>query len=177
MAQDLEEAQKVRAAINGALATIEYILARGDQTYFKLPEAQRMEELAPALVAMIIEQSRTRAAQSVSGRMGVLNYNVVTLTDLQDEIKRWADGVFPDRTAHGALCKLMLEEIPEFALDTKSEDEYADLVILILDIATLNGINVAAAVERKMEKNRRRTWEVNIRTGIMHHTNEENESE
>jgi len=92
-----------------------------------------------------------------------------SITDLQANIKAWADSVFPHRTAHGALCKLVLEEIPEFCLDTKSEDEYADLLILLLDVATLNGIDVEGAVTRKMAKNRKRTWVINKETGMMRH--------
>lgn len=92
-----------------------------------------------------------------------------TIRELQAEIAAWADEVFPARTAHGALCKLMLEEIPEFALDTTSEGEYADLVILILDIATLNGIDVMDAVQRKMQINRARKWSIDEARGIMKH--------
>lgn len=89
---------------------------------------------------------------------------------LQKNIAEWADTVFPNRTAHGALCKLMLEEVPEFALDQHSPSEYADLVILILDIGTLNGIDVERAVLDKMETNRKRRWTINKDTGIMRHT-------
>ena len=92
-----------------------------------------------------------------------------TISALQLEVKEWADSVFPGRTAHHALCKLMLEEIPEFALNTRGEDEYADLVILVLDIATLNGIDIAGAVTRKMEINRQRNWRIDLQTGMMKH--------
>jgi len=58
--------------------------------------------------------------------------------DLQDRIMWWANKVFPDRTAHGALSKLVLEEIPEL-LNGGLDDplEYADVLILILDVASL----------------------------------------
>lgn len=98
-----------------------------------------------------------------------------TLKELQKEISDWADAVFPDRTAHGALCKLMLEEIPEFALDNSGEDEYADIAILLLDIATLNGIDVEGAIKRKMERNRARQWRVDRRTGLMKHVEKDDE--
>jgi NTP pyrophosphatase (non-canonical NTP hydrolase) len=92
-----------------------------------------------------------------------------SVREIQREISDWANLVFPDRTAHDALCKLMLEEIPEFALAQKDPGEYADLVILVLDIATLNGIDVAAAVRDKMEVNRARRWIVGD-NGLMKHT-------
>ena len=92
-----------------------------------------------------------------------------SISKMQREVKEWADSVFPNRTAHDALCKLMLEEIPEFALAQKDESEYADMVILILDIASLNGIDVSAAVARKMAINRARTWTIDPNTKIMRH--------
>lgn len=101
---------------------------------------------------------------------------MATLKELQADIKAWADGVFPDRTAHGALCKLMLEELPELALDTTSGGEYADALILLLDIATLNGIDVEHEVRAKMEKNRARTWVVDTGTGLMHHIDDVGEA-
>lgn len=98
---------------------------------------------------------------------------MTTITELQAEIKAWADGVFPERTAHGALCKLMLEELPELSLNPHSAAEFADAVILLLDIATLNGIDIEQAVRDKMALNRKRTWAIDHDTGLMHHINAE----
>lgn len=92
------------------------------------------------------------------------------LEELQAEIATWADAVFPDRTAHGALTKLMLHEIPEL-ITSKLLDptEYADIVILVLDIAHLNGIDISSAVREKMAINRARTWKIDPDTGLMSH--------
>ena len=92
------------------------------------------------------------------------------LEELQQEIAAWADAVFPDRTAHGALTKLMLHEIPEL-ITSKLLDptEYADIVILVLDIAHLNGIDISSAVRDKMAINRARTWKIDPATGLMSH--------
>lgn len=92
------------------------------------------------------------------------------LEELQQEIANWADAVFPDRTAHGALTKLMLHEIPEL-ITSKLLDptEYADIVILVLDIAHLNGIDISSAVREKMAINRARTWKIDPETGLMSH--------
>lgn len=89
---------------------------------------------------------------------------------LQDRISRWADSVFPDRTAHGALCKLVLEEIPELLHNGLDDPmEYADVLILILDIASLRGIDAIAAAHRKMDVNEARSWVVDTSTGLMRH--------
>lgn len=104
---------------------------------------------------------------------GVESWSWADVRRIQQEVKDWADRVYPTRTAHGALTKLMLEEIPEFALNQHDPGEYADLVILVLDIATLNGIDVATAVRDKMMKNWNRDWRVDPETGLMRHTNDE----
>lgn len=89
---------------------------------------------------------------------------------LQDRISRWADSVFPERTAHGALCKLVLEEIPELLHNGLDDPmEYADVLILILDVASLRGIDAIAAAHRKMDVNEARSWVVDTSTGLMRH--------
>lgn len=96
--------------------------------------------------------------------------------ELQKVIAQWADTVFPTRTAHDAAVKLMLHEIPEW-LDTMDDPlEFADLVILILDIAHLKGIDIKKAVLNKMEINRARKWTVDPRTRLMQHKEESNEA-
>ena len=92
-----------------------------------------------------------------------------SITMVQNQIKRWADRNFPARTAHSALCKLMLHEIPEFALAQHDPGEYADLLILIFDIATLNGIDIPQALHDKMQVNYLRKWDWDPATGMAQH--------
>lgn len=86
---------------------------------------------------------------------------------LQKRIAEWANVQFPNRSVFSALAKLTLEEIPEFLAEPDSPEEYADLLILILDIAYLQGINIKQAVIGKMLKNESASWEVD-NNGIMH---------
>ncbi len=93
-----------------------------------------------------------------------------SVRDVQERIKKWADSIYPDRTAHSALVKLVLEEIPELlggGLDRP--EEYADTLILLFDIAQMKGIDVLQAVNDKMDINEKRTWEINKETGLMRH--------
>jgi len=115
-------------------------------------------------------QLRVEELEAGRGQYVTINQSSSSVEDLQVEIKAWADQQFPDRTAHHALSKLVLEEIPEFlhgGLD--SPGEYADLMILLLDIASLRGISVAEAVREKMAINRARRWAVDPGTGIAQH--------
>jgi hypothetical protein len=97
-----------------------------------------------------------------------------TVDSLQKEIRAWADSVFPNRTAQHALNKLVMDEIPEFLHGGLGDPlEYADLVILILDIADRKGIDVAKAVHDKMAINRKRVWKVDEETGRAQHIGED----
>lgn len=92
------------------------------------------------------------------------------ITELQRVISDWADKVYPDRTVDNALSKMMLHEIPEL-LHGKAMDptEFADVAILLFDIAHLQGIDIVQAMRFKMEVNKKRTWEIDPATGLMSH--------
>lgn len=92
-----------------------------------------------------------------------------SLRDLQQEITAWADAQFPNRTAHDALVKLILHEIPEFCRNPRDPLEYADLEILLVDVASLNGIDIESAVEDKMAINRKRSWRRDPVTRLYQH--------
>ena len=90
---------------------------------------------------------------------------------LQDRVVKWADRLYPDRTVHGALSKLVLEEIPEFLMKPTDPLEYADLLIMIFDIAHLSGIDIKEAVLAKIAINEARRWRID-KNGIMGHYTE-----
>lgn len=85
-----------------------------------------------------------------------INYDEGDIGILQQAIGKWADEVYPVRTPFNSLIKLVMEEIPGFLQNTGDPGEYADLVILILDIGYLCGVEVRQAVLDKMEANRTR---------------------
>lgn len=89
---------------------------------------------------------------------------------LQQRITTWADRIIPNRTATGALTKLMLHEIPEL-LNGGLDDpyEYADVLILVLDIASLKGIDAVQAAHDKMAINEQRLWATDPETGLIQH--------
>ena len=90
------------------------------------------------------------------------------IRQLQDRITRWADANFPKRTTADILLKLY-EEVGEYARNPKSALELGDVMILMLDVAHQNGIDVHAAIEAKMEINEGRSWRVDENTRIMRH--------
>lgn len=78
---------------------------------------------------------------------------------LQQEIFEWANETFPGREFKTTAAKLVLEEIPEWIKSPEDPMEFADLVILIFDLASMQGIDVEEAVRAKMHINRKREWE------------------
>ena len=93
--------------------------------------------------------------------------------NIQDSIVKWADDVFPNRTAQSGFLKLY-EEMGEVLSDPHSREEWADVFILILDIMATYGINMSdieKAISEKMVKNEQRTWVLND-IGVMKHIGE-----
>ena len=86
---------------------------------------------------------------------------------LTDEIVEWADSVFPNRTPQSALLKLF-EEIGELVKDPADGGEYADIMIMMFDLANMHRIDLAAEVRAKIEINRSRVW-AKSKTGTLQH--------
>lgn len=101
-----------------------------------------------------------------------------SLREVQSFIVEWADEHFPKRTAHSAMSKLVLEEVPEMLMAEREgasnlEEEFADTLILLLDWAHMKGIDAQEGLRRKMYRNAfNRTWEMGP-NGIARHTSEE----
>jgi len=92
------------------------------------------------------------------------------IRELQNLIGRWADDVFPDRTIQSAALKLY-EEIGEMLRNPSSEDEHADIYIMMFDLSRMYNIDIAEAVRRKMARNRLRQWG-KTETGTLQHIEE-----
>jgi NTP pyrophosphatase (non-canonical NTP hydrolase) len=96
-------------------------------------------------------------------------YNRNDLRIMQRLVVMWADQAFPDRTPQAALLKLY-EEIGELIRNPRESLEYADILIMLVDIAHLHGVHdLGDAVDRKMKINGRRTWK---QTSMQHDNNE-----
>jgi NTP pyrophosphatase (non-canonical NTP hydrolase) len=94
-----------------------------------------------------------------------------TVAELQAEIAEWADSVVPNRTPLSVIAK-MLGEVGELIASERMSDpsELADVMILALDLAHLQGIDAAEAIRAKLEVNRKRRWVVSD-NGCAQHIN------
>lgn len=94
-----------------------------------------------------------------------------TIRELTEDIVQWADSTFPSRNAASALLKLF-EEVGELVKDPSSGPEYADICIMLFDLANMHGVDLAAAIKDKMDINRGRKWAVTS-LGTLHHSDSE----
>lgn len=90
----------------------------------------------------------------------------MNIDQLADMVYRWADRQFPDRDPQQCWDKL-LEEINELFKAPQDGKEYADVFILLLDLAAMNGVDLETEILTKLEINKMSTWVRDEETGTM----------
>ena len=90
------------------------------------------------------------------------------IQDIQTDIRIWADSVYPNRTIASALLKLY-GEVAEIVETPDSPGEYADVMIILMDLASMHNVDIGKAIMDKMQVNYNRSWAVNPITGVMDH--------
>lgn len=90
-------------------------------------------------------------------------------------INDWANRTFPGRGPKSSINKLGMEELPELLVHLKEKGpdgiggEWADCMILLLDLARIWGLDPAQAIQTKMEINEHRMWLKDQETGFYNH--------
>lgn len=111
-----------------------------------------------------------------------LGVNWTDLEQVQDEITRWANATFPERTAFNALSKVTMKEIPELLVHLEEQGtdnigtELADVFILLIDLAAMWEVNLPTAIRDKMFVNYERTWKRDKESGLWQHIKEKTAS-
>lgn len=83
---------------------------------------------------------------------------------MTNEVLDWIRPFLPDDVRDPMhTCIKMTEEVSELAHALYSgegsiAEECADILILLVDVAHMNGVDLRAAFTEKMERNRRRSW-------------------
>lgn len=107
----------------------------------------------------------------------MIDYSNYTIDGAAEDIKQWADNTFPGRSPVASLSKLVLEEIPELLMHFKEHGtrgiagEFADTLILLLDLGKIWKIDIGKALGEKMFINERRMWKKDMSTGTYQHVN------
>lgn len=83
------------------------------------------------------------------------------------KIGGWCDEVYPGRTKEQMLAKLQ-EEFKELVDNPLDAFEFADIAIILFDLADHMGFDLPKLIHHKMEINRARTWQVS-EEGILKH--------
>lgn len=96
---------------------------------------------------------------SASEQASPRSYTQGTVADSQRLITAWADRTFPDRTIEEAVKKLKKETAELEVSGHLDAGEFADVAILLFDIAHLQGIDLSRAIENKMRINESRQWQ------------------
>lgn len=103
----------------------------------------------------------------------IINWD--SMADASKAINDWANRTFPGRGPKSSINKLGMEELPELLIHLKEHgpegigEEWADCLILLLDLARIWKIDPAKAIERKMTINNHRMWRKDDETGFYNH--------
>lgn len=89
------------------------------------------------------------------------------IREIREYIVEWCDEVYPERTVEQMTSKL-LEEFKELAERPLDAWEFADVFIILLDLADELGFDLAKLAYHKMAINRRRSWKID-HTGVLQH--------
>lgn len=90
----------------------------------------------------------------------------LTIDNLALEVQSQADRLFPNRTDDQMFRKLW-SEIGEFS-ENPTEEEFADVMIMLLDYASRKFWSTELAIRRKMLINDKRRWAV-TEQGVFKH--------
>lgn len=85
-------------------------------------------------------------------------------------VQQHADKLFPNRTPASMFMKLF-SEIGEL-VEAQTEEEFADVMIMLLDYGSKRMFDIEGAVRKKMAINEAREWKIN-ELGVARHVNQE----
>lgn len=90
----------------------------------------------------------------------------MSIDNLALEVQSQADVLFPNRTDSSMFLK-MYSELGEL-IDADSEEEFADVMIMLLDYGSRKMFRIEHAIRKKMDINARRKWAMS-ELGVMKH--------
>jgi len=89
---------------------------------------------------------------------------------IQEDVVQWLNRVHPERTKAAIWGKLE-EELNEASEKPDDITEWADIMIVLFDLAMMHGHyfdDILMEARKKLEINKNRTWKINS-DGIMSH--------
>lgn len=93
---------------------------------------------------------------------------IFDLRAFQADLGKWQKATFPQST-HESKFKHLLKEVKELEQDMTDGIEMADIVMLIVGMAEVQGIDLSAKLAEKFEINKNRKWGTPDKDGVVHH--------
>lgn len=90
------------------------------------------------------------------------------ISHLQAEALRWTSAHFPNQTVLGKIEHLR-SEVNELHDAPEDGEEMADCLLLLLDIASHQGVDLMDEAWKKLEKNKLRQWGKPDELGVIRH--------
>lgn len=123
----------------------------------------------------LTEEDRTAIAGAFKGAVFIDhlppgNYPGPTMGDLQEQVHAWANDTFGERAPARAWLKTF-SEIGEVIDNPDDPLEWADVFIMLLDLAKMYNINVTRAILDKLFINKGRKW--TERNGVFTHVKDD----
>lgn len=101
-----------------------------------------------------------------------IEYNEVTLlTNFQEKVGEWAAITFPT-SSDDSRIEHIRREIEELQSKPSDPLEAADIFLLLLHHAHMNGYDLMTAAKKKFEIIKKRKWHEPDEKGVMHHIKE-----
>jgi len=97
-----------------------------------------------------------------------------SLASLQQKIGEWSKETFPTATPSSLLHHLV-DEVIELCENPGSPEEMADVLILLIHLASLQGIDLELATQEKFKVNQKRKWNKPDSRGVIKHIKEKKE--
>lgn len=102
-----------------------------------------------------------------------VEFNEVTLlTNFQEKVGDWSNVTFPTSNDKSRI-EHMREEVEELALAPGDPYEAADIFLLLLHHAYVNGYDLMAAANKKFEIIKKRKWQKPDEKGVVRHVKEQ----
>ncbi len=95
----------------------------------------------------------------------------MNIHQLAHRIKNQADRLFPSRTDQSMFLKVY-SEMGELVSAPDDPEEFADLMIMLLDYGARKGFAIEYEVKKKMALNETRVWKQN-ENGVFQHVKQE----
>ena len=88
--------------------------------------------------------------------------------DFQKKLGEWQRSTFPAST-HESKFKHLLKEIKELEENMADGTEMADIIMLVVGMADIQGIDISSKLQEKFEINKQRKWGTPDEFGVVHH--------